>query len=355
MTEGGAANSDQPGRNRLDIGILQKPIAEVDTLIGTVFLFPLRTSDFFEFAKLADQPVTNLARSYLPIIASLSAEHASGQRRKGLTTDQVDKLSDNDVEALASAYVSSSALQGSRLGRDDQAALPQENGESSSAYMVRLLQNEVERHDKRSRMIVDAAIGSSKGIFDQVRKSSLELGDSWRRLEHLARASAFTKDMAPATKSRLPDISKHFAEESARVAREKAEEREMLRLTAETSAKSAKTLQELADAASFLLEKLEERDIAAKQTTRMQLWIAVGSVVVSAFLTGASFLQDRFANASEDGWQAAVLSELRIAGERGASIQADNQLIRDQLHRLPLPIPVPEGNVKSADGKQAAK
>jgi hypothetical protein len=115
-------------------------------------------------------------------------------------------------------------------------------------------------------------------------------------------------------------------------------------------------LQELADAASTMLEKLDERDADAKRTTKIQLWIAVGSVVVSAFLAGASFIQDRSNNVSGDKWQGAVLEELKATNRLGESVQTENQLVRDQVQRLAAAVADLEGkaNAQAQQAKQTS-
>lgn len=341
------ANADQPRKQRLDIGTFLKHIAEADTSIGRVFLFPLRVSDVSRYAKLPDQPSAERIRRYLPCIASLSADYSLGKERAAITTEDFDQLSNDEIEALAEAYASSIAFRETREGSKDRPPVAREPGEAATTYLDRLLEHEIEEQAKQTRKIMDSALGSTRSIFDQVRKSSLELGDSWRQLEHLTKASAISKSLAPAFETKSQEFSNHMAEHSARLARERAEDREMLRLTAETSVKSAKTLQELADAASTMLEKLDERDANAKRTTKIQLWIAVGSVILSALLAGASFIQDRFNNVSGDNWQGAVLEELKATNKRGDSVQTENQLLREQVQRLSAAVTVLEGKVKT--------
>lgn len=340
-------NADQPRKKGLDLSIFLRPVAEANTSIGRVFLFRLRVSDIGAFEKLPDLPSAKRIRCYLPCIASLSADYSLDKERVAITAEQVDQLSDDEVDALAEIYASSSAFWEAREGSKDRSPVAREPGEAATAYLDKLLRNEIEEQGKLSRKMMESMRGSTQGIFDQVRKSSLELGDSWRQLERLTKASTISKNITPAFETKSLEFSNHMAEHTARMARERTEDREMLRLTAETSAKSAKTLQELADAASMMLEKLDERDADAKRTTKTQLWIAVGSVVVSAILAGASFIQDRTSNKSGDEWQLAVLSELKASNERGASIQTENQLLRDQVLRLSSTIAVLEGKINT--------
>lgn len=318
----------------MDLSIFLKPFEGTNTSIGRVFLFNLRDSDIGAFEKLPDLPPAERIRCYLPRIASLSADYSPDKERVAITAEQVDQLSDDEVEALAGVYASLNTFREAREGSKDRAPVVREPGEAATAYLNRLLLNKIEEQANRSRKLMESALGSTQGIFDQVRKSSLELGDSWRQLERLTKATAIPQSPAPAFETKSLEFSNHVAEHTARIARERAEDREMLRLTAETSSKSAKTLQELADAASTMLEKLDERDADAKQTTKVQLWIAVGSVILSVLLAVASVFQDFVNNESGDKWQAAVLNELKTSNERGTSIQTENLALRNEVKRL---------------------
>jgi hypothetical protein len=77
---------------------------------------------------------------------------------------------------------------------------------------------------------------------------------------------------------------------------------------AEDSARSPK---DLVEASTILLENMEKRKIEADKSTRIQVCIAVCSVVVSAVLSIASFVQDKANNKSGEQWQQKVLDSLR--------------------------------------------
>jgi malonyl CoA-acyl carrier protein transacylase len=132
-----------------------------------------------------------------------------------------------------------------------------------------------------------------------------------------------------------------MAEHSARLARERSEDREMVRLTGQMTAQSAQTLQELAGAASTMLEKLDQRDEEAKHTTKVQLWIAVGSVIVSALLalvalvvSVAAYYQDKENISSGDKWQASVLGELKAANQQSSQAEASNRTLLQTVEQL---------------------
>lgn len=340
MTEQNAlpgSNAEPPKKKGLDLSIFLKPVTEMDSSVGKLFLFPLRASDFGEYEKLSAQASVERIKEFLPCIASLSPDYSLDQKWVAITAVQVERLSDQEVEALAEAYASSSALREARDGGKNRESLAREPEESATAFLDRLLSKEMKERAKQREQL----LGSTGGVFDQVRKSSLELGETWRQFERLTKASAVPKDNTQVFETKSLEFSNHMAEHSARLARERAEDREMIRLTGQMSAQSAKTLQELADAASTMLENFDRRDEEAKRTTKVQLWIAVGSVVVSAVLAllallvaGAAYYQDRDNIAAGDKWQAEVLGEMKASNKHGASLETENQLLRDRVEQL---------------------
>jgi hypothetical protein len=104
----------------------------------------------------------------------------------------------------------------------------------------------------------------------------------------------------------------------------------MVRLTGKMTAESAKTLKDLAEAATVLLEQLDARDEKAEKSTRKQITIAVWSVGISAVLalfalvvSGLSYYQDKANNAGGDKWQAEMLAAFRDERRQSAVAQKD--------------------------------
>lgn len=351
-----ASNADQPRKKGLDISIFLKHVAEADTSIGRVFLFPLRVADSIEYAKLPDQPATERIRDFLPCIASLSADYSLDKERVAITADQLDQLLDDDIEALAEAYASSSAFRETREGSKDRAPVTREPGEAATVYLDRLLRHEIEEQTKQTGKIMESVLGSTGGIFDQVRKSSLSLGSTISEYARLSSRSTQPEVLTPRM-----DHMHSIKEQFARQARERAEELEMVRLTGKMTAESAQTLRDLAEAATTLLVQLESRDQKSDESTRTQISIAVWSVGISAVLalfalivSGFAYYQDQNNNSSGDQWQENVLSELKTANERGAAIQTENQLLRNELQRLTESVSALESkvNVQSEEAKK---
>lgn len=320
---------DPPKKKGLNLSLLLGPTTDVQTSIGKIYLYRPRASDFTSFEKLSAAEPAARFREFLPCVASLSAASKIEKEREPLAQELVAQLINEEVEALADAYASSAALQAARVGSKDRSGLPREEGEVATSYVDRLLKKELEDHVKDMHRMREQMLASTSGIFDQVRKSSLALGSTLSAYEHL------TRDKVKFT---LPEPSMdHFNainEHHARLARERAEELEMVRLTGKMTAESAKLLQDLAKDASKLLEDMNERDRRSNRMTHIQLWIAVGSVVVAAILSGAAFLQDRVNNAANDTWQEKVLFSINEGNRQRTSIDDENKRLKAKLDEL---------------------
>lgn len=339
--DAGGSDAEPPKKKGLDLSIFLKHVAEVDTPIGKLYLFPLRTSDLQAFNALSATDLVKRTREFLPCIASLSPDYGLKHERIGITSDQAASLSDGTVETIAEAFASSNGVRSAREGGKDRAPIARAADEPATAYLDRLMRNEIEEQANQLKKLREQVLGSTHGIFDQVRKASQALGETRQQFERLTKASAFPGGVSPSIETKTLEFNNHMAEHSARLARERSEDREMVRLTGQMTAQSAETLQELAGAASTMLEKLDQRDEEAKHTTKVQLWIAVGSVIVSALLalvalvvSVAAYYQDKENISSGDKWQASVLGELKAANQQSSQAEASNRTLLQTVEQL---------------------
>lgn len=269
-------------------------------------------------------------------MASLSAPSKIEKDREPLASELIAQLADDEVETIAEAYASSSALKEAREGSKDRSGLPREDAETSTAYVDRLLKKELADQVEGMQRMRKQMLASTSSIFDQVRKSSSVLGSTLTDYERISRTIA-----TPAIEPKHLEFSNHMAEHHARLGRERAEELEMVRLTGQMTAQSATTLRDLAEAATVFLERLDERDQKSDLDTRKQLRIAVGSVIVSAILalialvySGASYYQDKTNNSAGDKWQEKMLSSFSEINQRRSATEAENQLIKTRVEEL---------------------
>lgn len=325
----------------LDLKITIKHVAEVDTPIGKLYLFTLRVSDLRAYSKLDATDAIERIRTFLPCIASLSTDYAFNQERIGITVDQALQLTDQTVQKIAETYALSSALRSAREGEKDREPIVRATDEPATEFLDRLLLKKVAEQANQLENIKKQLLGSTHGIFDQVRKSSQTLGETWKQFEKLNRASTIPKGIAHPVENSAFESMKLITEQQKKMGRERAEDRELVRLTGQMSAQSAKTLQQLADAASTMLEKLDERDVGAKRATKVQLWIAVVSIIISAVLalfslifSVAAFYQDKLNFSSGGKWEDKVLNELKAVNKNSARIESEMQALRQKMEHM---------------------
>ncbi len=337
--EGGEA--EPPLKKGFDLNITIKHIAEVDTPIGKLYLFPLRVSDLRAYSKLNATDAIERIRTFLPCISSLSTDYALKQERIDITIDQALQLTDQTLQKIAETYALSSALRSALEGEKDREPIVRATDEPATEFLDRLLRKKVQEQATQLENIKKQILGSTHGIFDQVRKSSQTLSETWKQFEKLNQASTIPKGIARPVENSAFENFKRISEQQNKLVRERAEDRELVRLTGQMSAQSAKTLQQLADAASTMLEKFDERDEEAKRTTKFQLWIAVGSVIISAvlallaiLLSVAAFNQDKANTSSGDMRQDKVLEELNAANTHSAKLESEIQAIRQKVEQL---------------------
>lgn len=335
MTESKQSHSEEPRKNSLKVWLRSKPVATVETSVGRIYLYPLRVRDMTAFGKLEWADAANHVRNLLASIGSLTLESDESPERIPLDPEIAKTLSEADVELLAEAYVQSYKWQKAEAGACEPRTLTRGADEPASTYMIRLIKNEVEYQHKAAQQLHEKIVGSSIGIFDQVRQRVTDLESTIKTFEDLSQprfdASPFREN------SEIRDsISERVALE-----RERSEKMEMVRLTGRMTAESAKTLKELAEAATMLMEQFDERDRRTDKSTRKQINIAVYSVVISAILalfslifSVLSYLQDRDKGFNEDQWKEKQLTTIEQRNQQGFVIERENEDIREQMDYL---------------------
>lgn len=327
---------DAPQKKGFDISSLLKPVAEVDTAIGKLFLFPLGSSDISAFNDISTIDQGKRIREFLPFVASLSPDYSWEKERSGVTHDQIQALSDQAVEELAEAYALSNALRSAREGGKNRKPIARDANESSTMFLDRLLRGEVEEKAHQFRKLSDQAFGPTQRLFDQVRKSSSILGSTLTEFEQLSKG-ARPVDIRTPGMDHLHVVNEQFA----RQARERAEELETVRLTGKMTAESAKALKDLVEAAATLMEQMDERDWKSDQATSKQITIAVWAVGISAGLallalivSGFGYYQDQDSIISSSQWQEEMLTAIQQVAEQRSASEKENQELREQVKSL---------------------
>ncbi|AOS78283.1 hypothetical protein BN948_01443 [Hydrogenophaga intermedia] len=342
MTQENPPSGEKPKKNTLKLLLRSKPAAQVETLAGRVYLYPLRVRDMTDFGKLKPGDAVSQIRAFLPSIGSLTVESDEAPERVPLDAAITADLSNDEIERIADAYAQSSAWQTIREGSQERTPAVREADETASVYLVRLLKAEVEDYHQRSKRMHEKMFGSAQSLFDQVRKSTSALGSTLSAYEELTKiAKPAPLEIQPIRTDHFDALNMQMAQQVRERAEERAEEMEMTRLTGKMTAESAKTLKDLAEAATTLMEQMDERDRKTDQSTRTQIKIALWSVASSAVLSlvaavfaGFSFFQDRDNNTSGDQWQVKLLTVIEQGNQQRSTVERENQALREQMKAL---------------------
>ena len=371
MTQENPPSGDAPKKATLKLLFRSRPATDVETSAGRIYLYPLRMRDMTDFEKLEPGDALSQIRAFLPSIGSLIVESDEAPERVPLDAAIADGLSDDEIERAADAYAKSSAWQTVRDGSQEREPVVQQAGEAASAFLVRLLKAEVEDYRQSTKRMHDKMFGSaqslfdqvqkSTSLFDQVRKSTSALGSTLSAYEELTKfAKPAPLEIQPIRTDHFDALNRQIAQQARERAEERAEEMEMTRLTGKMTAESAQTLKDLAEAATTLMEQMDERDRRADQSTRKQITIAVWSVGISAVLalfalivSGFAYVQDRGSSSSEEQWQVKLLAAIEQGNQQRSATEHENEALREQVNVLGARIAVLEAAQRVAAAKKA--
>lgn len=329
-----------------------KPVTHIETSVGRIYLYPLRICDMTDFEKLEPGDAASQIRGFLPSIGSLTVESDESPDRIPLDAEIASGLSGDEIEWIAEAYGNSSAWQATSESSQGRKPALREADETASAFLVRLLKAEVEDYHQSAKQMRDKMFGSARSLFDQaqkstnlfdqVRKSTSVLGSTLNAYDELTK---FTRpaplEIQPIRTDHIDALNRQMAQQARERAEERAEEMELARLTGQMTAESAKTLKDLAEAATTLMEQFDERDRKTDKSTRKQITIAVWSVGITAVLallalivSGFAYLQDRDNSSSGDQWQVKLLTAIEQGNQQRSAVQHENETLREQVNIL---------------------
>lgn len=339
MTESKQPNGDEPKKKSLKLLLRSKPVAEVETSIGRIYLYPLRVRDMTDFEKLKPAEAIDQIRNFLTRIGSLALESDETPERIPLDPEIAKTLSDDEVELLSEAYVQSSVWQRVREGDENRKPVARDDGETASAYLIRLVRDEVEQQHQSAKQLHEKILGSSRSLFDQVRKSTSALGSTLSAYEQFTKfAKPAPLEVQPIRTDHFDALNRQMAQQARERAEERAEEMALVRLTGQMTAESAKTLKDLAEAATTLMEQFDERDRKTDKSTRKQITIAVWSVGISAILallalivSALAYLQDRNNGFNGEQWQAKLLTAIEQGNQQRSVIERENEALQEQV------------------------
>jgi hypothetical protein len=237
--------------------------------------------------------------------------------------------------------------------------------ESAVAFLDRLLHFRV-KHERDSlqrltemanptRALIEQTFGKSASILRELNEGALGLSaiavearrqhsalDAYRELEQVRKLAAMP---CPSVKFEQPPAIQIMQRAEERRLQEHKEALDLARSTSEMTVRSAEHLAQLSQTTTTMLGqfgdflgRFVETSNRADAGSRRALWIAVGSLIVSAILTLMSVVQDAFNNRSNDRWQADVSRDLKkqfdLTEESRLAQSAENEKLRERVKAL---------------------
>ncbi len=289
-----------------------EPIAEVFLQNQTVYLFQLSTRDISSFESLekTSSPYDNF-KSFLPSIASYTIPTKPNYERQSLDFSFTENLTKDELEKVAEAYLTSKYIKNISVN-ETKFSLPRNDNEIDIAYLMRVLEEYVELYKKSYKDLIENTLkGSRNTIFDLVKKSSSNLNNTLGQYQKFKNLAEISSIQTPSNTDSLFNLQAEIAQKQKK---DRENELKTIKLTAELTANSASCLKEISDAVPIFLESSENRRINENKTTKLQLWIAAGSLIVSAILSLAalwftykSYQQDKYSNISNEEWQSKMI------------------------------------------------
>lgn len=312
---------EETKQKSLNVADWFKPVIDVQTSIGRLYLFPLRSSDCVKYNQIIANDIPNKIKSFLPCFASLSPDCSFDKERDPLTKEKTEELSSADVGEIVNRYIGALKEKG-----EISINLPESTTDAMELF-DRHVCKQYEIHEKTGRQIIE----QYRGMFSQVRKYSSELEAMTNKYEHLSDKERFIPtEMNP----QAQDAIKNIYDQQNKLTRERNEDREMVRLTGQMTAQSSKTLASLADSATNLLEKMDKRDEENKKSTNKQIGIAVKSIkiavlsiIVSVCISIYSCSQDRKSTTISAQWQDNILNEVKSR----SGLENEVKTIKDEI------------------------
>lgn len=291
------AESEKKGFN---IDAFAKPIGQFDLSVGTTYLYQPNETVRKLFREMADEQPEHRAKTALSFITSLEVRKRLMEKIKPIPTEIFAALTEKDFASLAELFrqriYQLRALPESPLPVIE----PQMAGESALCFFDRILDADIKATDEQSKeqykRLMESVNPSASKLLEQLNLSSERLGGTVREFDRLKTTIVET-----------PPFHDHLGDFNRRMARERSEDRKIAQLTGEMTKQSAEMLQELVGAAGKFMVRFDERDQKSDGQIRIQLWVAIGSLILSVLLSGIgvwfaakSYYQDGAKNTAED-------------------------------------------------------
>ena len=334
------------------------PIAQVQTSIGPIYLYPLRVRDLPDFQNLESAEASLKVRKFLPNIGSLTAISEKAQEYVPLSQADVQALSDDEVETIADTYLKSYK----RWNGGESKPIARDGGETASAYLVRLVSIDIEWHETSRKQFLQA-LSVPRSLREQVRESTSSLALALESYDKFVLAPRLSARHSPPSieipQGQLPNLA---LQQTRYDAERWAESMEQGLQTQKLTAESSRALKGLAAVATSIMDQLNERELKAHKFTVLQACLAGFAIVVAIVLPGAAlyftwsaYEQDKDSAITEKLWHSNLLTVIEQESQQLSLATYENSALRQQVKLLDTRIAGLEEALGAALQREASK
>lgn len=315
------------------------PATKVESSQGVLYVYwpgPLTPKRYEEMASLPDEEKG--MQLFDLLVSQVKRERRSEGEPTPLPQEVKDALTEDDLQLIADGLSSVLARYWTTVKDHSPTKPAQKRGDDESIYpyIARIVDEDFVEQAAHMREVVNRAMSSlGGGVSDAIKKMNLS---SAKLKGTLIDFDRLKQPIVPET-SRIWNDG--FGEMQERLARERKEDRDRVRLTSQMTAESAQMLQQLVNAAGQFMARIAQRDIDDAKSVKTQVNIALGSLVASAILAAsalyyakASYDHDLSKDSSDDVATKVVAEReeklIRIA-EQNFQLQKRNQELFEKL------------------------
>jgi hypothetical protein len=288
-----------------DLNQFAKPIAEVATHCGPLYVYQPSAKTNDEYRRLAGAPVNQRVFETLTRMVSQHVREKLGDEIVTPPSDVLPSLNESEIADLGEAFRANRERRSLPKGGLPKIP-PRDEDEAALDFVDRVLRVHFEEESQAIKeqhaKLMDALKSPLDQLLEPLNLSRNRLGSTFERYDRLV-----ATPYIPPQRDLVGEIAR--ATEGAR-----QQDRQLLQLTADMSRQSAEMLERLVGFSSDVLARFDARDQEAKARdaeTRsqftLQVRIAVGSLVVATVVSVAelyfgakAYYQDERKNAADD-------------------------------------------------------
>lgn len=280
------------GDKKLNLDMFAKPMGNVETSQGTVYIYSPTIDNYKFYADLIEESPDSRAQKVLPILISMIARTSFSEELTPIPLEIYSNLSEADLDAIVDLiHTKLGASRGKHDGKSGEALESRRQEETALVFFDRILEAEI-THQKnflinQRKMILESVESPAKKIFEQLNASTARLGSTLGSYDRLIGEQ---KREAHAFRTYKPEIHNELFEHQNRLNRERNEDRELAKITGRMTAQSAEMLKDLAESAENFLLRFDAKDEKTDKQVNFQLWLGVGSLIITALLALASLV-----------------------------------------------------------------